>query len=81
MNFHHLYNYSTHPDKRLDLENGITLCFDCHSPNSKYGFHKIYGKTNNTPEQFYEYKIWRRQQLGIDENDIERREGGIEGVG
>jgi hypothetical protein len=47
---HHLDNYSEFIDKRLDLENGITLCSDCHSD-----FHKMYGTKGNTKEQFEEY--------------------------
>ena len=27
---HHIYPFSTHPGKRWNLDNGITLCRDCH---------------------------------------------------
>lgn len=27
---HHIYTYASFPEKRLELDNGITLCFECH---------------------------------------------------
>lgn len=51
---HHLYNYATHMDKRLDIGNGITLCVTCHNE-----FHTIYGRKNNSPEQFEEFESLR----------------------
>ena len=27
---HHILPKSTHPDKRLDVDNGMTLCYRCH---------------------------------------------------
>jgi 5-methylcytosine-specific restriction endonuclease McrA len=68
LNAHHLYSYADYPDKRLDLENGVTLCFECHSHKSPVGFHRIYGLLHNTREQFEEYREWRRQQLGLSIN-------------
>lgn len=47
---HHLDNYAEYIDKRLDTENGITLCEDCHDD-----FHRMYGTKSNTREQFEEY--------------------------
>jgi len=47
LNVHHLYNFIDHPTLRLELENGITICEDCHKE-----FHNIYGKKYNTPNQF-----------------------------
>jgi hypothetical protein len=51
LNAHHLYNYTDHPELRTDVNNGVTLCVPCHTK-----FHNRYGKRNNTPEQFYEFK-------------------------
>jgi len=49
---HHLYNYADNADLRTDIDNGITLCRECH-----YGFHSKYGKKDNTPEQYEEFKL------------------------
>lgn len=47
---HHLDGYNWCKKRRTDTTNGITLCENCHK-----GFHLIYGKGNNTAEQFYEW--------------------------
>ena len=50
LNAHHLDAYSWCKDKRTDVNNGITLCEDCHKE-----FHSIYTYFNNTKEQFEEF--------------------------
>ncbi len=47
---HHIESYNSNKDLRTTLENGITLCVDCHDK-----FHHIYGRGNNTREQFDEF--------------------------
>lgn len=47
---HHIKNWSDNPDDRFDINNGITLCSECH-----YSFHSEYGKHNNTQEQLDEF--------------------------
>lgn len=47
---HHLDGYNWCVEKRFDQKNGITLCRNCHS-----NFHALYGKGNNTKEQFEEW--------------------------
>ncbi len=47
---HHIFNFSSHIDRRFDISNGITLCKECHER-----FHKIYGRFNNTLEQLEEF--------------------------
>ena len=50
LNVHHLDGYNWCKDKRLDIKNGITLSHEIHNE-----FHSIYGKGNNTTEQFIDY--------------------------
>jgi hypothetical protein len=50
INAHHLDGYHWCKDKRTDINNGVTLCDDCHTE-----FHSTYGKRNNTKEQFEEW--------------------------
>ncbi len=46
LNAHHIESYRENKEKRTDIDNGITLCFDCHME-----YHRIHGKLNNTIEQ------------------------------
>ena len=48
---HHIYSYMDYPKKRALLENGITLCENCHKE-----FHKKYGYGENTKKQFEKFK-------------------------
>lgn len=50
LNAHHIESYATNKEKRLDVDNGATLCEDCHKL-----FHSTYGKTNNNKSQFLEF--------------------------
>lgn len=49
LNAHHLESYDNNPDLRTSLDNGITLCEDCHKD-----FHHQYGYGNNTRKQYEE---------------------------
>ena len=50
LNVHHLDGYNWCKEKRTDETNGITLCKSCHKK-----FHSIYGRGDNTKEQFEEW--------------------------
>lgn len=52
---HHIINFSENIKERFDINNGITLCKNCHNPTIKNSFHNIYGTKNNTLEQLQEY--------------------------
>lgn len=52
LNAHHLDGYDWCIDKRIDINNGITLCDFCHDD-----FHGIYGYGENTKEQWDEYVV------------------------
>ena len=46
---HHIHNYASYPNLRLDVDNGITFCEECHRD-----FHSINGLTTNK-EQLDKY--------------------------
>lgn len=50
LNAHHLNGYNWDSKNRLNVENGVTLCKNCHD-----NFHKKYGFGNNTIEQYNEW--------------------------
>lgn len=49
---HHIQNFSQYSNLRFVVENGITLCENCHNH-----FHKKYGFTSNTKEQLEKFLI------------------------
>ena len=49
-NAHHILNYAEHKELRLNVDNGITFCVDCHKI-----FHKRFGYKNNNKEQINEF--------------------------
>ena len=55
LNAHHIESYADNPDLRLDINNGATLCEECHSNKYENSFHRIYGTHNNTKEQFIKW--------------------------
>lgn len=52
LNAHHILNWKTYKALRTDINNGITMCVDCHKE-----FHMKYGKRDNNIEQIKEFKI------------------------
>lgn len=47
---HHLNGYNWYKEGRIDQKNAITLCENCHN-----NFHALYGRGNNTKEQYEEW--------------------------
>ncbi|WP_051827403.1 HNH endonuclease [Metabacillus indicus] len=54
LNAHHLDGYNWCKEKRIDVDNGVTLCKSCH-----FDFHDIYGYGANTRNQFDEFYTHR----------------------
>lgn len=50
LNSHHIKNWKDNPNDRYDVNNGITLCEQCHK-----NFHSKYGKRNNNEIQLKEF--------------------------
>lgn len=53
---HHIKNWNDNPNERYDINNGITLCENCH-----YSFHSLYGKRCNTQEQLNSFLNIRKK--------------------
>ena len=47
---HHINSYDIHENERYDINNGVTLCEECHKD-----FHHKYGYGKNTRKQFEEF--------------------------
>ena len=52
LNVHHIFNHHSHKELRYDVNNGITLCKECH-----VNFHNKYGYKNNNQEQLKEFLL------------------------
>ncbi len=58
---HHIESFDNNPDKRTLLENGVTLCKECHR-----NFHHIFGSGNNTQEQLAKFLENKQKDLLFD---------------
>lgn len=57
LNAHHIDGYNWCVEKRVDVENGVTLCKLCHDE-----FHNLYGRGNNTRMQYEEWISKKRSE-------------------
>ena len=55
LNAHHIESFADNEDLRFDVNNGITLCEECHAIEHPGSFHDLYGAYHNTREQLEEY--------------------------
>ncbi|WP_051758465.1 HNH endonuclease [Rossellomorea vietnamensis] len=67
---HHIENFSEVVEKRYEVENGVTLCRNCHDPSVKGSFHYIYSTQNNTKEQLIEFLSLKHQENGLSNEKI-----------
>ena len=58
---HHLDGFAKNESLRYDVNNGITLCYNCHDIRAEGSFHNIYGVKNITKAKFDEYMSQRAQ--------------------
>jgi len=52
---HHKENYADNEDLRVSVDNGISLCRNCHNSKVSGSFHNTYGTRHNTTKQLEEY--------------------------
>lgn len=65
MRVHHINSWNIDEEHRMDVNNLITLCPDCHDIGNENSFHKLYGNGYNTREQLQEYFDKRRTELNL----------------
>jgi len=59
INAHHLDGWNWFIAGRFDTNNAVTLCAGKNSCHNK--FHELYGKGNNTKEQFHEFSKFHKK--------------------
>lgn len=65
LNAHHILSFANHKDLRLDINNGLTMCVECHSSLYEGSLHNIYGTRDISPEILQSYINDKRKALGI----------------
>ena len=62
---HHIHDFVTYEKERFNINNGITLCCNCHDSNYTGSFHNLYGTHYKTEAELEEYINNKRKELGI----------------
>ena len=62
---HHIYSFAEYESLRFDINNGVTMCFNCHDSTAVDSLHNLYGVHDLTPQQLEEYINNKRKELGI----------------
>lgn len=65
---HHKDSWRSNPEKRYDVENGITCCKTHHRE-----FHYLFGYGNNTEGQWDQFRLMKSGVIPIDRPPIKRR--------
>lgn len=65
LHVHHVFNYADYPTLRTDMNNGVTMCADCHR-----SFHRAYGKRHNTLTQLIEFLHFTREEVNRDRASV-----------
>lgn len=60
LNSHHMNSWNWAINERYNIDNGVTLCVNCHNR-----FHEIYSVGNNTKEQFNEFREINKSLLEL----------------
>lgn len=67
LNAHHINSFSSHKDERYDIDNGITLCSNCHDSTLSGSLHNMYGTHDIDGITLEKYINEKRSTLGIKE--------------